>query len=116
MFLCENTLLEIVSLDRWINRRYCDCLKAGRECGPLCSCVDCFNHADRIERKMAIQFLKRRNPHAFLRLTGNVRLLSYCDGRSNRNLVAATVNGVSVVRSIVLAMYRESLVALTATV
>ena len=65
---------------------------------------------------MAIQFLKRRNPHAFLRLTGNVRLLFFCDGRNNRNLVAATVSGVSVVRSIVLAMYRENLVALTATV
>lgn len=40
---------------------YCDCLKAGKECGPLCSCKDCLNRVGYREREAALNFLNKRN-------------------------------------------------------
>lgn len=40
---------------------YCDCLKAGKECGIFCSCKDCLNKAKYKEREYALEFLKKRN-------------------------------------------------------
>ena len=77
---------------------YCECLKAGRECGPHCSCVDCYNHADRVERQKALMFLKRKNS-ATLRSAQVVILSGVIECRENRRFVAAIARRVNVARS-----------------
>lgn len=60
---------------------YCDCLKAGKECGIFCSCKDCLNKAEYKEREYALEFLKKRN--------GNVPG-STSDNSSNTTAVVCT--------------------------
>ena len=44
---------------------YCDCLKAGKECGVYCSCKECYNRRDCPQREQAIDFFKKKNTPAF---------------------------------------------------
>lgn len=48
---------------------YCDCLKAGQECGSFCTCKDCLNRKTFQERDNALEFLKKKNSQAFARLS-----------------------------------------------
>ena len=43
---------------------YCDCLKAGKECGPLCSCKDCLNRKGYKERDAAIDFFNKKSTNS----------------------------------------------------
>ena len=44
---------------------YCECFAAGRPCGELCKCKDCYNHEHCHDRKKAMKAIKDRNPNAF---------------------------------------------------
>lgn len=47
---------------------YCDCLKAGRECGIMCTCKDCLNKIGCKEREKAIEFLNKKSNNLFQKI------------------------------------------------
>ena len=73
--------------------RYCECLRAGRECTSLCCCEECFNRDERPERKKALEFLKNKREKRALR--SNVILL-HCLHRRNLPHRCAVVNAKTV--------------------
>lgn len=50
---------------------YCECLKNGNFCGPMCICANCHNKFDNKERDEAIARYKRKK--AIIGSTANTR-------------------------------------------
>ena len=72
---------------------YCDCLKAGKECGIYCSCKDCYNRRDCPQREQAIDFFKKKNMPAFSDTQNDPLCCSCQKSQCQKKYCSCFVNG-----------------------